>query len=256
MVLPSKTNPVHRPVYHPTTPHKPVHTPIHKPASHPPHKPSHPTSTTPKKPVPPQSKLRDFFYKQWKKYRIKILVLIILILSWFIFRALILEFIQQYPLLWGAYSHVQTQIISKTLLGLFYYSFLSSLFFIFLPIELIFLFYSTLDHPTYAVVLIVIIGNLFGLIFNYITGRILGKSILRYFMKNKFETFHKLVLKYGGLILFLGNVVIFPIEPASLVYGAARYPFRKFLWYSLSGKILKFLLLIFGKTYLVARFFG
>jgi len=59
--------------------------------------------------------------------------------------------------------------------------------------------------------------------------------------------------KVGSFLIFFGNIIIFPIELFSFAVGAAKYPYKKFLLYTVIGKIIKFaimayLMIEFGLT--------
>ncbi len=178
-----------------------------------------------------------------------IMIFTVIIILYNLFKDPMINLMKGHPLLWGVYSHIHFQIAGRTLLGLFYYSFLSSLFFIFLPIEIIFFYYSTLEYNLPIVISVTIAGNLLGMCFNYFTGRVIGMNILKGLMKKKFDRFHNNIVKFGGAVVFFGNIILFPIELASLVFGAAKYPFRKFFLYSFLGKSIKFAIIIWGRGY-------
>lgn len=185
-----------------------------------------------------------------RKAFIKLLSIAVMATLYLLFRERLIELMQQYAAVWEIYQHVSKNVDEKTLLGLFYYSFISSLFFIFFPIELILIFYLSLGHNAYYVAAAAIIGNILGLCINYLVGRAVGKSILKGLMRGSYEPFSRWLQKYGGWVVLLGNIIIFPIEPVSLVVGAARYNFRKFFWLSLLGKTLKFCAIILAFSYI------
>jgi membrane protein YqaA with SNARE-associated domain len=168
------------------------------------------------------------------------LFLIIFLLSLYVFRSNILNFLKSIPFVWNIVGPIITEIASNSLLGLFYLSTFGSLFFISIPIEFVFIYYLTLNYNPFVVLLIATLGSIIGLVFNYCFGFILGEGILKYFLKDKYDNFKKLLEKFGSFLVFAGNIIPSPIELASVVFGAARFSFKKFVVYSLLGRVFKF----------------
>jgi len=168
------------------------------------------------------------------------LFLVIFFLSFYIFRQDVLEFLKSIPFVWNILSPVFAEISSNSLLGLFYLSLFGSLFFISMPIEIVFIYYLTLDYNPLIILIIASVGSLLGLTFNYLFGLVLGERFLRFFLKAKFDKFKASIDKFGGFIIFFGNVIPSPVELATVVFGCTRYSFRKFLIYSLLGRVVKF----------------
>jgi membrane protein YqaA with SNARE-associated domain len=207
-----------------------------------------------------QSRFSDAIILKIKKIFIWAIILAALYVFFQIFKEDLFGFMKGYPIIWNIYTHIEAQILKHTLLGLLYYSFLSSLFFIFLPIEILFMYYMNFGFNIWSLLGIIMIGNLLGLSFNYWFGRIVGLRFVKFLMKDNFERIHKKVSRYGGFIIFFGNIIIFPMEIASLLFGAMKYSYKKFFWYSFFGKIIKFIILIFGKDFFLEKilpwFFG
>ncbi len=96
-------------------------------------------------------------------------------------------FLQKSPAIWQLYQHSTFQIEQRTLLGLFYANAFGSLFFIVIPLELIFIYYSFLSFNPILLILISLVGTAVGMAFNYLVGYIFSKTLLRLVMKNTFE---------------------------------------------------------------------
>ncbi len=165
----------------------------------------------------------------------------------------IVEFLKQNPLVWAIVQHFTMQIKGKTLLGMFYSSFFGACFFVVLPIEVVFLYFLSLKYHFLLVYFVTVIGTVLGLIFDYLIGFLIGIPILRYFLKKKYERYSKLIERYGSWIIFVGNLIIFPIDIVSLIVGSLRFSFRKFVVYTLLGTAIKFAALIAFRGYIVSK---
>jgi membrane protein YqaA with SNARE-associated domain len=166
-------------------------------------------------------------------------VFAILTLVYYFFHAQIFFFIQSNPTTAKIYS----EIAGKTLLGLFYISILSALFFITLPAEIPFVYYLFLGNNPIVVAIIVLAGNAIGLAIDYLIGFVIGQEFVKRFLKEKYNKWHERVMKWGGVLVVIGNVIPSPIEVITVVFGGLRYPFLKLLKYSSLGRILKFVIL-------------
>ena len=173
-----------------------------------------------------------------KKFVIVIFLVVAAALFYLFFQAQLFAAIKANPATAGIYR----EIAGQTLLGLFYISIFGALFFIFFPAEVPFIYYTLLGHDPLLVALIAVAGNMLGLVFDYGMGRVLGQKLLERWLKGKYTKWSKWVDKWGAALIVFGNAVPFPIEPASLVIGGLRYPFGKFVKWSLVGRMLKYTL--------------
>lgn len=167
------------------------------------------------------------------------LVVYMLYLKWSII-------LQKSPFVNSIYSFMYTNLAGKTFLGIMMMSFFGGLFFIFLPIEAIFVYYFESGRNMFLVTIAVIIGSLVALYVDYLFGFIFGEKIARKMLKKKFETFAGYLNRFGGFLIIAGNAIfIFPIELASVAIGSLKYNQKKFIIYTLIGKIIKFAIIGF-----------
>ena len=148
------------------------------------------------------------------------------------------------PTIWHIYLAMSHEITASTLLGLFLTAFFGSLFFVSIPVELVFLYYLSLDFSPWEVLLYVVLGNLTGMMFNYAAGFVLGPKIMEKWLKKNYAVWQKRTEKAGGFVLIVGNIIPFPIELVTLFIGGVRYPYIKFFTYTLIGKLVKFGILL------------
>lgn len=185
-----------------------------------------------------------------QKLLLYLVIFLVLCIAYFILQKQITDFVQSNPWILDTFDHVKGEIASKTLLGLFYISFLGALFFLSFPLELVFFYYHEAGHPGLYLVFICTIGSLAGFVFNYVSGFIFGKKVMSMFFKENYEKMKHIFEKFGGVVLVFGNIIPFPIEVVVMIAGAMRYNFKKFILYSFVGKIIKFSLLFFLHGYI------
>jgi membrane protein YqaA with SNARE-associated domain len=152
------------------------------------------------------------------------------------------------PVVSSIYSFVYANLAEKTVAGMFWSSFFGALFFIFLPVEFIFVYYFDAGYNLALLVLVVLAGNVLGLVADYFLGIFFGEKLARKLMKKKYDFFVKLVVKFGAFFILVGNALVipvFPIEPFSFIVGSSRYSFKKFMVYTVAGKAVQLALLAY-----------
>ena len=155
------------------------------------------------------------------------------------------EFLKSHPTLNAIYEHITFHMANWTYLGLFYLSFLGSLFFLPIPAEATIIQYIHLNKSIILITLISTIGGVLGLLFNYFCGRLVGEKALKYFLKDNYEKMKGWVEKYGAFFLLIGAIFPSPLELVCLIYGGVKYSFKKFIIYTTIGRVIKVLMLYF-----------
>lgn len=189
-----------------------------------------------------------------KKFLIFVFIVSLIFCIYFL-RYYILDFFKSIPILWSIIGPVVSEVQKGSLLGLFYLVFFGSLFFISIPAEFSILYYLSLGHNPVWVILITILGNLLGHIVDYFFGRLFGESLIRFFIKSKFDGLKGIFEKIGGGIIVVGNILPFGSEIIVLVVGSIKYNFKKFLIYSVTGMAIKYCGMFFLKHYLTENLF-
>ena len=185
--------------------------------------------------------------KKNKKLRLYYIIAFIIIIYLFYEPILksIMELIALNPTVYKLYLAIEYQIVNNTLTGLFYISILGSLFCLAIPSEAIFIYYlSSTTHNWLFILSIIVIGNTLGLIFNYSFGRILGEKIIQVLFKKNFEKYKERIDKYGGFVLFFGNIFPGPIELLTVFYGGFKFKFSTYIYLSFMGRLIKYVILI------------
>jgi membrane protein YqaA with SNARE-associated domain len=157
----------------------------------------------------------------------------------------ILEFLKSNPTLYSNYLYIESEISNQTLKGLFYMSVFGSIFFLLMPSEALLIYYLSSTNYFFIVLLsIMILGNVIGMIFNYFFGRILGERIIMWmFSEKKFYDYKDKIDRLGGIVLFFGNILPGPIELLAVFYGGFKYDFTRYLYLTLIGRLIKFVLI-------------
>ena len=150
--------------------------------------------------------------------------------------------LQSNPTYYYYFLFVENQISNNTILGLSFASILGSIFFLVLPSEALFIYFlSSTNYNFLLIIFIIVFGNLIGMTFNYLFGRILGKRTLKFlFKEKKFYDYQEKVENVGGYFLFFGNIFPGPIEVLSVFYGGFRYSFLRYLTLVFFGRLIKF----------------
>lgn len=194
-----------------------------------------------------KKKRKSHIKKKLKPY--KYLFLIGIIISIYLFYNSILEiffsFLAKNPTLYSYYLFIESQISNLTLTGLFFFSILSTLFFLILPSEATFLYYvGVTDHFIAFIILFCILGNAVGMTINYLFGRILGERVLLYMFKEKsFYKYKDIIDKYGGYMIFFGNIFPGPIEFIAVFYGGFKFSYKRYIYLAMIGRLIKYILL-------------
>lgn len=204
--------------------------------------------------IPPEKLHRRKRFKLGFMDKIFVLIAVIslLYLLYLTYQDQLIALLQKNAFVWAVVSHITAQIAGRTFLGFLYATFFGSLFFITLPLELLFLYYYSLDTFSPLLLVGIAVGAItLGLSLDYFFGRLLGERALRFFIRDDYDRFHKLLEKWGALIIFVGSLVVFPIQIVAVVIGAGEFSFKKFFFAALLGTLLKYTALVFFGNYIV-----
>ena len=185
--------------------------------------------------------------KKLKPYKYTFLIAVIILI--YLFYNAILEvffgFLAKNPTLYSYYLYIESQITNLTLTGLFFFSILSTLFFLILPSEATFLYYVGItDHLIIFILFFCLLGNAVGMTINYLFGRILGEKILlKLFNERSFYKYKDFIEKFGGYMIFLGNIFPGPIEFIAVFYGGFKFSYKRYIYLAMIGRLIKYILL-------------
>ena len=145
---------------------------------------------------------------------------------------------------------IAENILERTYLGLFVTFVIGSLFFIFIPFEVTYLYFIATLHP--LVSLAVVIGaSLLGLSMNYLLGLLFSKRVEHI---AKFEKLQGLVERFGGILLLIFALTPLPFQILTFIMGGMQYSYKKFVVFVIIAVTIKYALLSFYGPEIIAFF--
>lgn len=119
------------------------------------------------------------------------------------------------------------------------------LFFMLMPVELLFTYYLVENFNIPILLVTALITAIVAEIIDYFIGYLVsGHVINKLIGEIRYRKTRKYIDKYGNLAVFVFNVLPLSSSVLSLVAGILRYKFRNFLIYSLSGLFIKYIVII------------
>lgn len=138
----------------------------------------------------------------------------------------------------SASIHVLQNIASSSLFGVFYSSSIGGLFFIFMPLEILFIRF--VQNNSLLLVFPVYIGGLFiAYSLNYLIGSKLSGSAKRLISPKKFYKSKSILNKYGKWAIFAFNAVPLPSQALAAILGVFNYNKTRFYVFFLAGQLVK-----------------
>ena len=141
-------------------------------------------------------------------------------------------------------NHMFTTIAQGTLLGAFYTTFVGGLFFVVVPMELLFTRLIVKGNPWALVLLLYLLGMTLSYTLNYIIGQNLAGIAKSIISVKKFYSIKATLNKHGSWGIFFINALPLPSQPLSVILGVFRYNKAKFYTYFLLGQTAKYLVLV------------
>ncbi|MFT4343922.1 MAG: YqaA family protein [Candidatus Woesearchaeota archaeon] len=177
-----------------------------------------------------------------------ILLFIVLICVWYYIAPHQVErILQMHPPTFEVFSIIKLHITTPTYLGLFSIFLVGSLFFIFIPLEPLFLYFSSSLNPVLAI-LIGTIGQVLGLVINYGFGRLFSKRIEH---NEKWQRTIYLMHKFGSPTLIVSAFTPLPFQLLTFAAGGLRFPFKRFVVVITITLIIKYIFIfIYGNALL------
>jgi membrane protein YqaA with SNARE-associated domain len=154
-------------------------------------------------------------------------------------------------------AHVSSHIAATTALGMFYSSAIGGLFFITIPLEVVFVNFIRSGASPYLLTFIFLLGTLLSFTINYYMGMKLDTISKMIITPTKFYKLKGILNKRGPLAVFLFNAIpFFPAQPISVVLGVFKYNQVKFYVYLTLGTICKFAIIALAYTYGLSNLFS
>src|SRR3989338_1011041 len=151
--------------------------------------------------------------------------------------------------------YVGTSVYSgnqPTLLSFGIINFLGYLFFLLMPVEILFVSYLALDANITSIFIVTMATAFIAEIVDYAIGyAVSAQFISKIIEKKRYEQYEGKINKYGFLVIFVFNCLPLASSVVSLAAGMVRYKPGKFLFYTLTGLAAKYLavILIFSSVF-------
>ncbi|MCB9359340.1 VTT domain-containing protein [Candidatus Woesearchaeota archaeon] len=141
------------------------------------------------------------------------------------------------------FTHIFTQIGNSTILGAFYTALFGGLFFIFVPIEAVFVSFATKNNPLIVIALFII-----GFMISYTVNYYIGMKLVN-FSKNiigprKFYKIKVKLNKWGGWAIFMFNALPLPSQPLATILGIFKYNKTRFYTIFILGQLVKYFVIV------------
>lgn len=117
------------------------------------------------------------------------------------------------------------------------------LFFLLMPVEMAFVYYLSYYEEA-KLIGVALLTATFAQIIDYIIGLSFSSKFIHYFVgERRIEKAEKQIRRYGNLTIFIFNLLPLSSPIIALVAGMLKLRFRDLLFYSLTGLLLKYVVL-------------
>ena len=186
-----------------------------------------------------------FIHENSNFHKLKVLLFTLFILLAIIaiaitFRKPLYDTAQKTSIAQSLISLTKFQLKEVTPAGLFYTGLIGGLFFVFVPLEV--LFYSTVlrGGEPYLSVFLMVTGFCLAQIVNYAIGAKLSPVIMHLVSKKKVYKARRFINKYGAWGIFLSNLSPFPSEILTFALGLTRYNVYRLFILTIIGSTIKY----------------
>ena len=149
-------------------------------------------------------------------------------------------------------GHIAYHLGGTTLLGSFYAPVFGGLFFVPVPLELVFLtFLGASNIYPWLLVLIYLSGLFISYTINYYIGGLITDTSKKIISYKRFYKSKGFINRYGALGVFIFNILPLPSQPLAAILGVFRYNKVKFYVYAMGGQAIKYSIIVLGYFYIV-----
>ena len=149
------------------------------------------------------------------------------------------------------FLYIAASVTSGSLLGAFYTTLFGGLFFIPVPMDVLFINFLRSGNVLAFVVLAYIAGLIISFSINYWVGSKLTYLSKRLIGIKKFYKVKSGVNKYGSWGIFIFNVLPLPGQILAVIAGVFKYNKIKFYTFFILGQLIKFSVIALGYFYIV-----
>lgn len=121
-------------------------------------------------------------------------------------------------------------------------NFIAYLFFIMMPVEALVPYYLSQGHNGGSIFLVGLGTALLAQLLDYSVGYLSSKEVIHHFIgQRRYEKAEQRIRNYGGVAVFLFNVLPLPSPLMSLAAGMVRFSLRRTLLHSFMGLAIKYI---------------
>lgn len=149
----------------------------------------------------------------------------------------------------SAWKSISASIADSTLLGAFYTALIGGLFFVFMPLEVLFARFLGTGNPFLLVLLVFISGLVVSYTINYLVGMKLSGISKKIISPRKFYKTKNILNRYGAAAVYIFNALPLPSQPLAAILGVFRYNRTRFYVFFLLGQLTKYIVIGLGAHY-------
>ncbi|MBW2982542.1 VTT domain-containing protein, partial [Candidatus Woesearchaeota archaeon] len=131
-------------------------------------------------------------------------------------------------------------IWGSTPLGILYTTLIGGLFFVTIPLELLFIKFLKAGHFFLLVISFYLLGLLVSFTINYYIGLKLSGLSKKIISPKKFYKTKGVLNRYGSWAIFAFNVLPLPAQPLAVILGVFRYNKTRFYALFILGQLIKY----------------
>jgi membrane protein YqaA with SNARE-associated domain len=140
-------------------------------------------------------------------------------------------------------THISSHISHVSPLGMIYTTLIGGLFFVSIPLEVLFVKFLNAGHPILIVFLFYLFGIIVSYTINYYVGLKLSGLSKKLISPKKFYKTKGILNRYGALAVFAFNALPLPSQLLTVILGVFRYNKARFYVFFLSGQLAKYLVI-------------
>ena len=138
-------------------------------------------------------------------------------------------------------TNISSNISSVSPLGILYTSLIGGLFFVYIPLEVLFIKFLKAGNPILIIFLFYFLGLIVSFTINYYAGFKLSGLSKRIISPKKFYKTKGILNRYGALAIFVFNATPLPAQLLTVVLGVFRYNKTRFYIFFLLGQLAKYI---------------
>ena len=158
----------------------------------------------------------------------------------FVFLIILMAVIASLTIGKDIYENEEKSLLSFAIVNFAGYLF----FFLFMPMELAFIYYLRTGYEPFSLNLVAIGTAFAAQVINYLIGYFFSSGIIdRLIGRNRYEKAEEEIRKYGNWTLLFSNLLPLSSPVVSLAAGMLKHRVKEALFYSLIGIVLRYLAL-------------